>query len=110
MINNTYLYQCFDDTTLKSNSLYQQARLFYWQREEKNARAEVDYIVQHDMSIVPIEVKSGKQGKMQSMHLFMREKNSKLGIRTSLENFSVYDKISVIPLYAIGNMMHYIHS
>jgi predicted AAA+ superfamily ATPase len=87
---------------LKSSSCYQQLQLYYWQREEKNARAEVDFVVQKDMEIVPIEVKSGKQGKMQSMHLFMKEKNSKMGIRTSLENFSVYDKINAVPLYAIG--------
>jgi len=51
----------------------------------------------------PIEVKSGKQGKMQSLHLFMKEKQSKFGIRTSLEIFLQYDKIKVIPLYSIGN-------
>ena len=90
---------------LKSNSFYRQARLFYWQREERNARAEVDFVVQQDMDIIPIEVKSGKSGKMQSMHLFMKEKNSKMGIRTSLENFAVYDKINVIPLYAIGSLI-----
>ena len=78
-------------------------RLFYWQREEKNANAEIDFVVQQGMEIVPIEVKSGKQGKMQSMHLFLNEKKSKIGIRTSLENFSVYNKIKVVPLYAIGN-------
>ena len=87
---------------LKSGSFNQQTQLFYWQREERNARAEVDFVVQQNMEIVPIEVKSGKQGKMQSMHLFMKEKNLKTGIRTSLENFSEYDKIKVLPLYAIG--------
>jgi len=90
---------------LKSSSFYQQTQLFYWQREERNARAEVDFVVQQNMNIVPIEVKSGKQGKMQSMHLFMKEKKSKIGIRTSLENFAKYDKIKVVPLYAIGNLM-----
>ena len=89
---------------LKSSSFYQPMRLFYWQREEKNARAEIDFVVQKDTDIVPIEVKSGKQGKMQSMHLFLKEKNLQMGIRTSLENFSVYDKINVVPLYAIGNV------
>jgi predicted AAA+ superfamily ATPase len=90
---------------LKSSSFYRQTQLFYWQREEKNAHAEVDFVVQQDMNIVPIEVKSGKQGKMQSMYLFMKERNAKVGIRTSLENFSEYDKIKVVPLYAIGNLM-----
>jgi predicted AAA+ superfamily ATPase len=94
---------------LKASSCYEQTRLFYWQREEKNARAEVDFVVQKDMEIIPIEVKSGKQGKMQSMHLFMKEKNLKCGIRTSLENFSVYEKIKVVPLYAIGNEIYLNH-
>ena len=91
---------------LKSSSYYQQLRLFYWQREEKNARAEVDYVIQQGMDIVPIEIKSGKQGKMQSLHFFMKEKNTKMGIRSSLENFSVYDKINVVPLYAISKVIH----
>jgi predicted AAA+ superfamily ATPase len=91
---------------MKSNSFYQSTRLFYWQREEKNARAEVDFVVQKKMEIVPIEVKSGKQGKMQSMHLFLKEKKSEYGIRTSLENFAEYDKIKVVPLYSIGNVIN----
>ncbi|MDR0941149.1 MAG: AAA family ATPase [Bacteroidales bacterium] len=89
---------------LKSSSFYEQTHLYYWQREEKNARAEIDFVVQKNMDIVPIEVKSGKSGKMQSMHLFMKEKKSKMGIRTSLENFTEYGAITVVPLYAIGNV------
>jgi len=88
---------------LKSASCYEQAQLFYWQREERNSRAEVDYVILQNNNIIPIEVKSGKQGKMQSLHLFMKEKQSEYGIRTSLENFAQYDKIKVVPLYAIGD-------
>jgi len=90
---------------LKASSCYEQYRLFYWQREARNAQAEVDFVVQQDMNIVPIEVKSGKQGKMQSMHLFMKEKNSEIGIRISLENFAIYDKIKVFPLYATSTIL-----
>ena len=60
--------------------------------------------MQCDEKIVPIEIKSGSSGKMQSMHIFLSEKNSEYGIRSSLENFSFYDKIKVLPLYAIGNV------
>ena len=88
---------------MKVAPCYTQTQLFYWQREERNSRAEVDYVIQRNETIVPIEVKSGKQGKMQSLHLFMKEKQSEYGVRTSLENFSQYDKIKVIPLYSIGN-------
>ena len=89
---------------LKSASCYEQTRLFYWQREAQNSHAEVDYIVQRNGTIIPLEVKSGKQGKMQSLHLFMKEKKSEFGIRTSLENYAQYDKIKVVPLYAIFNL------
>ena len=39
---------------------------------------------------------------MHSMRIFMEEKKSKIGVRTSLENFARMEKISIIPLYAIG--------
>jgi len=40
---------------------------------------------------------------LQSMHLFLKEKKAEYGIRTSLENFSEYEKIKIYPLYAIEN-------
>jgi uncharacterized protein len=49
-----------------------------------------------------VEVKAGKSGAMKSMHLFLKEKNRPLGIRIALENFSEFDNIRVIPLYAAG--------
>ena len=78
--------------------------LYFWTREKEKSQAEVDYLIQNKGKIIPIEVKSGKSGKMQSMHLFLAEKQSEYGIRTSLENFSKYDNIRVYPLYAIGNI------
>lgn len=90
---------------LKESPCYQQTRIYYWLREKRNSRAEVDYVIQQGRKIVPVEVKSGKQGKMQSLHLFMQEKHSEFGIRTSLENFAQYDKIKVVPLYAISKML-----
>jgi len=89
---------------LKATSPYEMAQLYYWQREEKNAHAEVDYVLQRGQDIMPLEVKSGKQGKMQSLHLFLKEKELLFGYRTSLENYAEYGKIKVIPLYAIKNI------
>jgi predicted AAA+ superfamily ATPase len=90
---------------LKTASCYIPQKLYYWQREQKNNQAEVDYIIQKNEKIIPVEVKSGSSGKMQSMHLFLKEKKSEYGIRTSLENFAQYDKIKVYPLYAVGNIV-----
>ncbi|MDR0937902.1 MAG: AAA family ATPase [Mediterranea sp.] len=90
---------------LKAASCFERQELYYWRREEKNSNAEVDYVVTRRRSIVPIEVKSGTRGSMQSLRLFMEKKRLSVGIRTSLENFGQYGNIRVYPLYAIGNVV-----
>ena len=89
---------------LKSSSCYSQDNLYYWSREKQQSNAEIDYVIQKNGKIIPIEVKSGSSGKMQSIYTFLKEKKIEYGIRTSLENFSIYNKIQVYPLYAIGNI------
>ena len=88
---------------LKAASRYKQEELFYWHREAKNSNAEVDYVVQKSEQIIPIEIKSGQKGSMRSMNIFLEEKNAPYGVRCSLENYSKYENILVIPLYAIGD-------
>ncbi len=89
---------------LKSNDPYEKTALYYWHREAKNSQAEIDYVVQNQESIIPVEVKAGTKGAMQSMYLFIEEKKSRHGIRLSLENFSEYNRIKVLPLYAASNI------
>jgi predicted AAA+ superfamily ATPase len=89
---------------LKSNDAYEKTALFYWHREAKNSQAEVDYVIQNQDFILPVEVKAGTKGAMQSMHLFMDEKKSRYGLRLSLENFTEYEKVKVLPLYAVSNI------
>ena len=40
---------------------------------------------------------------MQSIRLFLAEKNSPYGIRTSMENFGELPDLEIVPLYALGN-------
>lgn len=79
-------------------------QLFYWHRESRGSNAEVDYVVQQGEKIIPIEVKAGTKGQMQSMYSFLEARSLKEGIRVSLENFCQYGKIRVIPLYAVCNL------
>lgn len=79
--------------------------LYYWHREAKSSNAEVDYIIQKNEEIIPIEVKSGKQGSMQSMYLFLKERNLQRGIRLTQENFSKYNRIITVPIYACANII-----
>jgi len=89
---------------VKSASCYQRQNLYYLHREAKSSNAEVDYLIQRDTRIVPIEVKAGRKGSMQSLRIFMDLKNTEKGIRISQENFSASQNIEVYPLHAVANL------
>lgn len=82
----------------KSHSLY------YWHRESRGSNAEVDYLIELDGQIIPIEVKSGTKGKMQSLRIFLDTHDSPYGIRISLENAGEYENIKVIPACTLFNL------
>ena len=86
----------------KSTDAFTDGSLFYWHREAANSTAEVDYLMQHNGAVLPIEVKAGTRGAMKSLHLLMKEKGIALGIRTSQENLGRIDNIRIIPHYMIG--------
>ena len=105
-INKGALAEMFVGTELvKSQNNRLPAELYYWQREKEGSTAEVDYIVQRGQEIVPIEVKAGTKGAMQSMFLFLEEKQRQYGIRCSMENFGEFQNIKIYPLYAAGRIV-----
>ena len=100
---------------VKYSSPRTQNDLYWWENLERGTTSEVDYLLAHNMRILPVEVKSGISGKMKSLHLFMRNKNINDAVRCSLENFgelTIRDgeecqsqrTIRIIPLYAISNL------
>ena len=91
---------------VKNMPCYAPAQLFYWQREQRGSLAEVDYLIENGANILPVEVKAGTRGAMQSLYQFMAEKGVKKGVRTSLENFGKIDTIEIYPIYAISNVLH----
>lgn len=58
--------------------------LFYWLRDKKAQNAEVDFILTVDGQIVPVEVKSGKGGRLKSLMVFMKDKELPVAIRTDI--------------------------
>lgn len=75
-------------------------QLHYWQRAKRASNAEVDYVVSFGSSIIPVEVKAGTRGSMQSLRVFLAEKHLPFGVRMSLENFGSLPDIRILPLYA----------
>ncbi|MBD3322006.1 MAG: AAA family ATPase [Chitinivibrionales bacterium] len=61
----------------------------FWTRESKNSSAEIDCVLQYKSSLIPVEVKSGKSGKLHSVHLFIdAAKDSKVAVRLSSACYS----------------------
>lgn len=99
---------------IKYNNPRWQHDLYYWENIADGTRSEVDYVVPHDMRVLPIECKADVSGKMKSMYLFMRQKHLSDAVRCSLENFALIEKrdaqcngalrrVHVLPLFAISN-------
>ncbi|MBO4739347.1 MAG: ATP-binding protein [Bacteroidales bacterium] len=105
IINRGILAEVFVGLEIvKSQSCFLPASLFYWRREEKNAVAEVDYLIERNNAVCPIEVKAGAKGAMKSMRMFMQLKQIARGVRTSMENFAQLADADIYPLYAIANL------
>lgn len=78
------------------------ADLHYWHREARASNAEVDYVIQKGTHIIPVEVKAGTRGQMQSMRLFLSERGLKQGVCLGTQNFGYHQGIHFVPIYAVG--------
>jgi uncharacterized protein len=55
--------------------------LYYWLRERKSSNAEVDYVIQKGLKVIPVEVKFGKNGSIKSLIQFVKEKKGPLALK-----------------------------
>lgn len=87
-------------------SPFAERNLYYWHREERTSNAEIDYLIQKEEHVIPVEVKSGHRGALQSMHIFLNSHpHSAFGIRFASHNYSIMEKIHTYPLYAIAGFL-----
>lgn len=71
---------------------------YYW---ESDGKAELDFMIQKDADIIPIEVKTSTHVKARSLDLFIKTYNPKYAIRISERNFGFENNIKSVPLYAV---------
>ena len=85
----------------------------FWVRDAKNSQAEVDFLIRYKSHLLPIEVKTGDNSKLKSLHLFMEESKEKVALRLwngpmtsdvitkqNGDSFILYN----IPLYYAGHL------
>lgn len=71
--------------------------LHYWKNDNT---AEVDFVIQNGIDVIPIEVKAGARVRSKSLGIFMEKYKCPYGIRLSKKNFGFENGIKSVPLYA----------
>jgi len=81
------------------------SQLFYWHREARSSNAEVDYLTVRNDTILPIEIKSGKEGTLKSMKMFLKEHpKTPYGIRFYGGMPNIVNNIRSYPLYCTAGL------
>jgi len=76
---------------------------YYWSAER--SAGEVDFIIQHQGDIYPIEVKASDNLKSKSLASFCQKYGLQNGLRLSLSAYRDQGWLRNIPLYAIGSLL-----
>jgi uncharacterized protein len=75
-----------------------QLPIYYWTAER--ATAEVDFLIQYQHRIIPVEVKAAENLKAKSLKVYHQKFNPEISIRTSLADYRKEDWLINLPLYA----------
>ncbi len=75
---------------------------FYWSAEKANA--EVDFLLESGMEIVPMEVKAEVNLNAKSLRVYREKFHPTISVRTSMADYRKEDWLVNLPLYAIGEI------
>ena len=72
-------------------------RTYYWESEHG---ASIDFIIQREGELIPIEVKSADNTKAKSLKVYIDTYHPAYAIKLSSKNFAYEDGKKIVPLYA----------
>ena len=70
---------------------------YYWQSERG---AEIDFVIQRECKLIPVEVKSADNTRAKSLKVYMDTFSPEYAIKLSSKNFGFEDNKKIVPLYA----------
>ena len=89
--------------------LNQNKKPYYWKTDNT---AELDFIFEHNNSVVPLEVKAATNTRAKSFALFCKKYSPETGFKASLKNIGFHNtadtKTISIPLYLLWNLEYYL--
>lgn len=103
---------------LLSNDVRVSATRNFWVRDKQNSSAEIDFLFPFEGLLIPIEVKSGHNAKLRSLHIFMESAPHPFAIRVWSNPFSMDEikspsgipfKLINIPFYYVGQLEQILH-
>ena len=86
--------------------IYPENDIFYWSSE--NATSELDFLIQTEESIVPLEVKAEENLQAKSLKVFVQKYGIDNAVRVSMSGFREQDWLVNFPLFNIGNLNSYL--
>lgn len=69
---------------------------------ETKSKGEIDFVIQKEMDIVPIEVKAEENLRAKSLKTYCDRFKPELAIRTSMSNYREQDWMTNIPLWMVS--------
>lgn len=76
--------------------------IFYWSSERSTS--ELDFIIQYNGQVIPIEVKAEENLQAKSLKVYCEKYSPPIAIRTSMSDFREDDWLTNLPLYAISQI------
>lgn len=67
----------------------------FWVREKKQSNAEVDFVTPWQGRLIPVEVKSGKDGTLKSLHQFLLNSSEEIAVRLYDQEYSTIETATV---------------
>lgn len=87
-----------EEYVLEQLMLLQDTPVYYWSND--SSTGELDFVVQHQGSIIPVEVKAEENLKSKSLRNFVLAHKGLKGLRLSMSNYREQDWMINVPLYA----------
>ena len=93
MIFRGFLTESFVAQTLNAHK----HNLFFW---NSSNRAEVDFVLDTEEGVIPVEVKASDNVRSKSLKVYIEKYNPVYAIRLSSRNYGFSHGIKSVPLYA----------
>lgn len=92
---------------------YVDPALYCWMRTVSGSSSEIDYVMQHNNKVIPIEIKAGTTGSLKSLHYFMGLKGFDFAVRINSDypsevNVDVKNTVGEIVQYKLLSLPFYL--